>query len=330
MRLLLGKTVQTLLLGLALIALGGSVRPACEHSGVPDSVFWARKLGWHCCADVVVLGDSRAFRGLSPAAMAEELPGLRVLNYAFSANGYTPEYLAAAAQVLDPASRTRALVICVTPRTLTPSALSSNGFRDLTRRQPAELWLAAHGGRLPDLLAPYEFPDILAALRGGKRKVVYENEYQPDGSIASTRDPEDQTLQLADYEAIFRAGPANPAAAEALLKQVRAWRQAGILVYGLRPPVGAEMYELEQRLSGFDALHFPRRFAGAGAVWLELDPLKYHTYDGSHLRADSADQLSRDVACRILADLAGDDYTPALATETMSHTPSASAAGATR
>ncbi len=305
MKVISDATVQTLLISLVLIGLCGVARPAGGNTGIPEGTFWAQKMCWVHCADVVILGDSRAFRGLSPAAMGQVLPGLRIVNYAFSANGYAPEYLAAAEQVLDPASPTRVILLCVTPRTLTPSAQESNGFHDLARRQPVEMWLTAHSGRLPGWLAPYEFADVLAALRGGRRKVTYRNEYRLDGFVASTREPEDQTLQLADYKAIFRSGPASPAAAAALLRQVRAWRQAGIRVYGLRPPVGPEMYELEQRLSRFDARHFPRRFTEAGGVWLELDPLKYHAYDGSHLRADSADQLSREVARRILADSAG-------------------------
>ena len=308
MRLLRDATMQTLLLSLVLIGLFGIVRPASENTGVPESVFWARKMGWRHCADVVILGDSRAFRGLSPSAMQEVMPGLRVLNYAFSANGYTQDYLTAAEQVLDPDSPARVLVLCVTPRTLTRSARTSNGFIDLKQRHPAELWLTAHGGWLVGLLAPYELPDILAALRGGKRKVLYFNEYQPDGFIASMREPEDQKSQLKDYTAIFSKDQSSNRAATEVLDQVERLRAGGIRVYGLNPPVGKDMYFLEQFLSGFDTLQFPTRFRDAGGEWLEADYWGYHTYDGSHLRMDSADDLSRTVAGRILADLAGDDY----------------------
>ena len=43
--------------------------------------------------DIVVMGDSRVLRGVSPGAMEAALPGCRVFNFAYNSGSLTPEML---------------------------------------------------------------------------------------------------------------------------------------------------------------------------------------------------------------------------------------------
>ena len=52
-------------------------------------------------------------------------------------------------------------------------------------------------------------------------------------------------------------------------------------------------------MSGFREAEFIQEFRNAGGIWLSFNLDDYVSYDGSHLDADSAKKLSRDLAEKI-------------------------------
>lgn len=299
------QTWRTLAFSIGWLLLLGWGRPPgnVRASGLPEEQFWATKIGWHHAADIVLLGDSRVMNALDPESMGQPLPGRRILNYAFDGCGFEPQYFSAAAQVLDPQAAQRCFVLGVSPRTLAPAAAAANGFLNLSRKHPAELWIARRFGSVVHYLRPYDPGNLIAFLSGERLAYMLKEEFHATGWVARTRDPEDTTAALARYRAFFATGQASPEVTAAVLKQVSAWSAAGIAVYGFHPPIGPEMIELEQEQSGFAALDFPQRFTQAGGRWIEVDNVAYHTIDGDHLRADSAEQFSRWLAQVIADDL---------------------------
>ena len=85
---------------------------------------------------------------------------------------------------------------------------------------------------------------------------------------------------------------------EALNASVSGWTGKGIRVYGFLMPSCREMVELEERDSGFDHGQFVQDFEKAGGIWIDMDPCRYDSFDGSHL-GHAALQFSRDLAERI-------------------------------
>ena len=73
-----------------------------------------------------------------------------------------------------------------------------------------------------------------------------------------------------------------------------------ISVYGFIPPSCREMYEMEDRISGFNEKEFISRFEAAGGVWIDIDPGGYHSFDGSHLRDDAALEYKHDFSMKLL------------------------------
>ena len=127
-RLPLGRTGQTLALGLVLVLLAGALRSS-DESGMDRDRFWINKIRWQGVADVVIAGDSRSYIGLAPAHLAPYLGNVRVHNFGFDAVGFYGQYIDAAERVLDPRSPAPRFILCVTPRALTPGAEGFNGFR---------------------------------------------------------------------------------------------------------------------------------------------------------------------------------------------------------
>jgi hypothetical protein len=101
---------------------------------------------------------------------------------------------------------------------------------------------------------------------------------------------------LQSYADIFKDNPVSEQLVSQLNQQVVQWKADGIIVVGFRMPSSPDMVELENQVSGFDELEIKENFVKAGGIWLDFSLNDYHSYDGSHLVAESALQFSRDLA----------------------------------
>lgn len=288
---LLGVLLFAALMLLALAAL----RPR-DVAGLHPDVFWARKISWRHCADIVLAGDSRTCSGVSPRVVAEAFPGQRILNFSFDNVAFSPEYLAGVEAVLDPASRRKVVVLGLTPHSLTGRSADRFGFvqkkegrrRGLVHRlrnlQPVWLYYVTE---------PIPLDKALSMIFTSWRVTRHERKYWPDGWVASRLTPERPEEGFAAADRWYKEGRAQPWAAEPLLEKVKFWRAAGIAVFGFRPPTSKELAATEDRLSGFDEAAFARRFEAAGGRWLAFPSGAYHTYDSSHLDREAAVAFSR-------------------------------------
>jgi hypothetical protein len=283
----------------------GLLRPA-ERIGVYPKKYWADKLAWRRCADLVAAGDSRVYMGISPAVIERHLPGARVVNFGFSAVGYSPDYLAAVERVLDGSAAERIILLGVTPHSLTPNACRRSGFTDTreraTRQDATCLELEARFGRFFERVP---LDDTVDRMLGVRTAGQYLTRYHADGwmeILRAHRDPE-LAIRLWEGDPKVHDNPVDPNVVQRLVAAVRRWTAAGIRVYGFRPPISAAMCRIEQTLAPFDEAAFVRRFQAAGGRWIDVAPERYPTYDGHHLHRDVAVRLSGDLAAHILATL---------------------------
>jgi len=285
------RMLATIMLSSALVAATIAFGPS-DVSGVYPAKFWLDKAHWRAMADVVLAGDSRTYRALSPAHMSHILGNIRILNFGFASVGYSPQYLAAIQEVLDPVSPRKVVVLGVTPYSLTPKASRRNDFTENRLRPPRST--------LDDILIPVVFRLEPMSLRKIPLPFVgashYYEEFHPDGWVASRRVPERPGEAVGIYNGIFKGNTVDPRIQEGLVDQVGRWSRSGIRVYAFRPPTCQEMIDVENKRSGFDERALAAQFEAAGGTWLNADQTAYHTYDGSHLRRDAALTLSEDVA----------------------------------
>ncbi|HIJ74072.1 MAG TPA: hypothetical protein HPP83_08215 [Candidatus Hydrogenedentes bacterium] len=302
--LLQERTVVALGFSLLLIFGLGFSRHS-DVSGVPDRYFWKMKVSWRDCADLVITGDSRALRAVSPGEMERWLPNTRVLNYSFGHVGYTEPYLRAAENVLARKSSRKGVILCISPLSLTKGAADQNEFVYRRELLAKEKYMNPHLARLFHFLRP--LASNVEHEEGGKASrgpIRYSQAYRADGWIATDRTPRNEAAAVAGYSTVFgpeRDGPVSPDIVDSVVRTVAAWRQKAIEVYGFRAPACPEVLGLENTRGGFDEKAFVDKFTRAGGIWLDLDPGSFRTYDGSHLCPEAAVRLSRELGQRIRA-----------------------------
>lgn len=283
----------------AWVLVGALARPAPRDAGIAPQAFWARKADWGPEFDLVLAGDSRVFRGVSPEIVGPAT-GLRVANFGFGGNGFTERYLQDCERLLN-SKGARVVVLALTPSTLTPSASKTNAHLELQGGHAAERWLDGKVGGLLYPLRPLPLTDVLLAVQGRDKG---HQEFHPSGWVESVHPEEDYGPVLQAYRDVFVNNQVADPIVRALLGRVSDWIKRGITVFVFRPPTSPAMAALENRLSGFDERDLRARFVERGATWLAFENV-YASYDGSHLSAAAARGFSTDLGASLAKHLAG-------------------------
>lgn len=268
--------------------------------------FWVNKTFAPAQYEVILVGDSRLYRGLSPAQIQPYLPCQKILNFGYSSGGLNEEMFAIAAAKLTPKGRHRAVVLGVTPHSLSGNGRKNEAIKKYMNISPLlRIRLAAPqavGGA--DLLQMFQ-PTSVSMVRQSLRNWIlnhtpsrYIQTYHiASGWVASQMDPPAPESALASYAEAFRKTSVDPRSIDETINAVKQWQNSGIQVFGFRPPSSEKMVELENRLSSFDEQAFVTAFERAGGVWIHLPvPTSYMSYDGSHLDKASAQVLSQEIA----------------------------------
>ena len=164
------RTVGTLLLSLCLLLLIAWLPKSYRITG-NQHLYWQEKMTWQSCADMVLAGNSRVYHGIAPRRMGRELHDLRIVNYGFSAVGYSPEYLDAIERLLDPHSRRPAIVLGISPASLMPANEKSNKFLDLRgSSSTTQLAKARYCGDVLQVFHPLTFREVMNLLRRSPEK----------------------------------------------------------------------------------------------------------------------------------------------------------------
>jgi len=286
----------------------GLARDQKKQSGLPPELLWRLKVEWNGIADVVLTGDSRVYRGLSPEKFSDALNNCRVLNFGFHSAGYSPEYLAGIHRVVDPQSCCPIIVMGITPHSLTPDAGRDNGYLHALGAQrdrptpTTEVILARHCPEVLHFFEPMKIREMFRTALGIRRrkKYQYHESYRFDGWVPGRLVPENPNSGLKAYKNVFKGNQVSDEMVRNTIETVTQWTRKGISVYGFRPPTTGEMMALENARSGFDEAKFVAEFTKAGGQWIAVDQERYHSYDSSHMRDDSAAVFSKDLARKIV------------------------------
>lgn len=291
------RTYLTICISLIFLIILGIVRPNTYESGIPSDVFWINKINWKSRFTIVLSGDSRTYRGLSPEAMKLFLPGQKICNFGFSGTGFERNYLDALPQLLDEQSRIKVIVLGITPLSLTPSACKNNGFLTVKNKNRLDLFISQKFDMFLHFFRPYDTEAFYTQLTG--KGFRYYQHYNLNGWVASYRVPENQNISLPLYKGYFKNNYVTENICSYIFQWIIRMKSGGITVIGFRFPASSNMIDLENKQSGFDEQSFANRFIQAGGIWFYFPSGLYHTYDGSHLTKDSAIQLSHDLSEKI-------------------------------
>ena len=315
----------TILLSLVLILFAGTVleivpMPVRDLNAMRDR-FWILKTHKDDPVDMVLLGSSMVYRGLSPGAMQEVLEGYRIFNFAFSRGGLNPTIYREAEDLLDPLSNKRAVVLGINPATLWALTSTNDELRIWKSRDPWEVFLALHLSPVYKFLFPIDPEEFLRPATSSR----YHEVFHDDGWAESWIDPlPDEAPQSSSEDGhrrtrVFLLAPhvqsapraerraeeseegVSPALLDALVRQTESWVQEGIHVFGFRPPTEGNLEPDAVDSRGFSEAAIARAVQDAGGVWFFISSERYHTLDGTHLDRDSAILFSRDLAGLIQA-----------------------------
>ncbi len=262
----------------------------------PGELFWSRKTFAPAKYDVVLMGDSRVYRALSPGIMESQLRGLKVLNFAYSNGGLNPLMFDAAEKKLARNNHPKIIVLGVTANSVTGySAGNQQYIQELTRPReevlerfylnPVRYWFSSTS---PEKLKQHFF--------GKADSTYYRNTYFMDGYVESEKYPADTIAAISSYIDDFKNYKVDSVHLQVLFNQVEKWTNDGYTVIGFVPPVSVPMRELECSLGLFDEAKIKVGFEKVSGHWFDINPAKYKTYDGSHLTIESAQKLSEELA----------------------------------
>ncbi len=293
------RTFRTIVLALLLIILMGMSRPD-KSVGMYPKKYWATKLTWQQCADAVITGDSRTLMGLSPAEMEKELDYDHIMNFGFGANWYEPRYLQTVEDLLDPKSKKKAVMIGITPHSLTHRENDELGhFLNMVDKSKQDIYFEIHLAALLNFLDPMSFRDAYQGLFPQFAPTHTRQEFFADGWISVHKEPTNTKREVKRYRGIYQKRQVSQQTIDFLLEYVSRWNSAGINVYGFMLPTCKEMDKLETEVSGFNQSEFKEVFEQAGGKWIDVDQHRYESFDGSHLQDVGALEFSRALAVSI-------------------------------
>jgi hypothetical protein len=293
------RTFWTLVLAGILIAIMGSSRPD-NNSGLYPNEYFARKSGWKKCADIAVAGDSRVLCGLAPVEMQKYFPGKRIYNYGYGSVWFSEGYMDRIEGLLDPNGQGKTIILGITAHSLMKRDGGSGNLFEVRTKSYRDRFMQIHFAGLLRFFDPLTFSAAIDGLFPSLAESHTSRKFWDDGWIAVHKVPDSIKQSLHYYKVAYEAGQVDPNNIEDLIRYVKRWVGQGIKVYGYIPPTCREMFALESAMSGFDEEDFVRRFEGAGGVWIYIDPVAYHSFDGSHLQDDSAIQLTNDLCKKII------------------------------
>lgn len=257
-----------------------------------EDAFWLHKVHGHAAgsAHIVLSGDSRVYRGLSPAVFEESLPGANVINFGFSGGGHNPVIFAEIDRLLKQSGK-RAVVLGITPWSLTAKSQDNAQFVDFKRRKGS-----VDETKLDAYLRPLTWDHVKDVVRGkADGPITITQDFYDDGWVRSDDTQRNPDAAIASYEHLFDGNKVDADVVNRVLQQVSRWKSAGVIVIGYRPPTTKAMVMLENNASGFDEAGFVRAWRHAGGVWVNING-GYETFDGSHLTPESAEKLSKKLA----------------------------------
>ncbi|NQU53588.1 MAG: hypothetical protein HQ522_13725, partial [Bacteroidetes bacterium] len=123
----------TIILALLLATALSFVMPKNKEKYLGD-MFWTKKTFAPSKYNVILMGDSRVYRGLSPEVMEEKLSGLKVLNFGFSNGGLNNGMFKAAEEKLIKSEQPKVIILGISPNTITGYTKNNQKYlQELTR-----------------------------------------------------------------------------------------------------------------------------------------------------------------------------------------------------
>lgn len=278
------------------------ILPEPENKEVEAKLFWIQKTFAPADYDLVLIGDSRTYRGLDPATIQTYSNHLRVLNFGYSSAGLTPGFIQQGVDKLKPDGK-RIILFCVTPYSFTPKACLNEHFKQESKRKREEILEAIYFGSIKKYFAPLNLHDFLRRLKVEKNhqdSSFYHQEYHENGWVASWMLKHEFQKTVDSYKKEFSNNLPSLKAQSQFLKKVWDLKSQGYTIYVTRLPIQEDLFKLEEEVSRKFMLDLEKELVKMGVKWIGFPPTSHQTYDGSHLTKQGAINCSRTIGLILL------------------------------
>ena len=283
------KIVSFLVLSVILISAGVVIIPDPIANDTKKDVFWTNKTHSKKRYDIVVAGDSRVYRGISPDHITAQTSGLSTINLGYSSFGFTNASLDFIESKLN---NNGIIIIGLTPYSLTPNAAKNEHYLQELNRKEIDIYKRLYLNKYLLPFARRNYSDVFGQTIDTVKEGYYEK-FHLNGWVESYKIPFDSTFALAAYDKNFKSNIITDSLTSVLIQRIKKWRNNGIMIICFRPPSTNAMEELENKISGFNEKEIADRISKAGATWLNFHNKNFSSYDGSHLHYTSAIELSK-------------------------------------
>lgn len=255
--------------------------------------FWLNKTHGSTQADIVIGGDSRIYRGVSPEKMKSVLSkNLEILNLGYSSAGYSSAYLDFLKSRINPASQTKILVLGITPSSLMDISVANDEYFKYKNTGKFERWKGQHLAGMINFFIPYKADEVARMILHVKNEHIYHEDFFADGWVSSWKIPVDTNALIESHKIQYKTSKVNERHFNNLIQKIKSFQQEGITVVAFRPPSSYQMRQLEDSITGFDEECIRKTLEENGVKWMEVSESGFKSYDGSHLHYLSALRLS--------------------------------------
>ncbi|MCY1723534.1 hypothetical protein OU798_24495 [Prolixibacteraceae bacterium Z1-6] len=263
---------------------------------IENNSFWKKKTFDKNKYEIVVCGDSRIYRGISPDHMKEILSGYKIINLGYGSAGYGDIMLNEINKRIDFESKKSMVILGITPLSLTHEGEMNWHLRTELATKKEELIELLYFKKISQFFIPFTFSEMEKHVKGKDFYTSKKQEYLDGGWVATYEEKPWEIAALKSYSTRFINNQVLESNINRLVKATGEWTEKGIQVFAFRPPTTEKMVALEDSLSGFNESNIRERLENKGAIYLDFEMDKYTTFDGSHLQKESAIRFSKDLA----------------------------------
>ncbi len=292
------KVISILIISFALSLFIGRFTYISNSNALYKQLF-ITKVYTHKKFNVIIAGDSRVYRNISPKIIGDNL-NLKAFNLGFSSAGFSQPLFDLIEDKLAQKGERKIIILGITPYSLTKKAGYNRHLRRLQKIKKEEIIENLYLMNFKNLFT------VTSPIKLWNKVFLhnnYKNNYQQifhidEGWVESWYIKPNENKALASYKKTLSETKIDSTLISNLYNKIKQWREQKILVYGYINPVTDSLKKLERELLKFNDVDFIKRFKNAGGKWIYLKG-NYTTYDGSHLDKESARRLSLEIAREI-------------------------------
>lgn len=278
----------------AVFLLMYALLPKLPSSPLMRDAFWANKVNNVDQFDIVYIGDSRVYRGIDPE-LVESISQLKGFNLGFSSADVDSLLISLAKSKLKP-NGAKIIMIGVSVNGLLdrPSESSNEHLKSVLKWSDKDKLIKQYLYPHITMFDQRAISDLYKYIKGEQ---YVENYNIKNGFAKSNKIPVDSNEALPLYQEEFKT-PISIAKLYDLKKQIQTLSKEGYRVVLIRMPISNEMYQLEEQKTNLltDFLDSCR----SNSIEVIMPQGHFSTYDGSHLQAESAEELSKQIGLHFI------------------------------